>query len=61
MDRVLGLVYLMSLRRREENDDPSRLPGSEPIASLGLTTPPPAPDAAPPSECVSLHLDDRDD
>jgi hypothetical protein len=61
MDGVLALFYLLSLRRPEGDDDPCRLPGSEPIAALGLTAPPRPPDAAPPSDLLSLGLTDRDD
>ena len=58
MDGVMALVYLLSLRRRED-DDPSRLPGSDPIAALELTAPPRPPDAAPSSEILSLRPDDQ--
>jgi hypothetical protein len=61
MDGVLALVYLLSLRRPEADDDPARLPGSKPIAALGLTAPPRPPDAAAPFDLLSLGFNDRDD
>jgi len=58
MTRVLGLVYLLSVRRCASDDDPGRLPGGDAITALGLTAPPRPPDPALPSDLLTLGLND---